>query len=112
VTAEAGLSALAAKKFESIGGWLIAVGCVWFVFVFFWPPVVVVLSWFNPPEAVYSTVIRAEFAMSAALVAVGILLRRRAVRRLSPADYMLVLLGSTIPVLVVFSLNGWIHLRK
>jgi hypothetical protein len=100
------------EKFISIGGWLVAIGCVWFVFDFVWPPLVVFFSWFNLPEAFSRILLPAEFATSATLVAVGILLRRSAAGKLSLSDYIVVLFGASISVLAVFSLYGWIRLPK
>jgi hypothetical protein len=50
--------------------------------------------------------------MAAITAAVGMLLWRRATRKLSIADYIFVLIGASIPVVGVFMLYGWIHLSK
>src|SRR5438046_1259013 len=51
-----------------------------------------------------NVVLRAEFVVSAAMAAAGVLVRRSAFRKLSLADYIFVLASATVPVLVVFKM--------
>jgi hypothetical protein len=60
---------------------------------------------FSPLTPGFANVlVRVEFVLSAALAAVGILVRRSAVRKLSLADYIIVFACASIPVLCMFEL--------
>ncbi len=72
----------------------------------------ILLLWFRLPEGTYRVVYPAEFVISAAMVAAGILLRRSAVRKLSFTDYIIALAGTSIAVVAVYTLYGWIRLPK
>jgi hypothetical protein len=61
------------------------------------------------PQSVFNIILRAEFVTSATFVAVGILLRRSAVRKLSLADYIIVFASASVPVLCVFKMAEWTH---
>jgi hypothetical protein len=83
---------------------------LWFVMDSFWPPLgISTLPPLDRPQTIFNIVLRAEFVLSAAFVAVGILLRRRASRKLSLADYVIVVACASIPVLLVFKMAEWTH---
>jgi hypothetical protein len=86
---------------------LVVLACFWR------PSVSPFLGWFDPwlrfPEIVYVVVGRGEFVMSAT-TALGILLRRCAIRKCSLGDYIFALGGALISVLAVFLGYGWIRL--
>ena len=104
---------MAKRATSSLGEWLVAIGCVWFVLAFFWwPPAVILFSWFPFPAVFFQMLLPAEFLISAAMVASGILLRRRSIKKLALADYIIVFVGVSIPILAVFNLYGWVHLPR
>jgi hypothetical protein len=97
---------------SSVGGWLIAIGCVWFVLALIWlPPILIVSSFFGPSEGFMRLTWPADFAISATVLTVGILLRRRASRGLSFTDYAVALVGVCVSVVTVWTLFGFIHLK-
>lgn len=83
---------------------------VWFVMDSFWPPLGIwTLPPLDRPQSIFNIILRGEFVLSAAFVAAGILLRRRATRKLSVADYVIVIACATVPVLLVFKLAERTH---
>lgn len=82
---------------------------LWFVMDSFWPPGIWTLPPLDRPQTIYNIILRAEFVTSAALVAVGILLRRSVLRKLSLPDYIIVFLCAAVPVLGVFKMAAWTH---
>ena len=95
----------------SLGEWLIALGGGWFFLaLFFLPPITIVSGFLS--ENVRRLIWPAELAFSAAILDAGILLRRSASRKLSLADYVVVLVCTSILILVVFNLYGWVHLAR
>ena len=95
----------------SLGEWLIALGGGWFFLALFFLPPVTIVSGFLP-ESLRRLIWPAELAFSAAILDAGILLRRSASRKLSLADYLVVLVCTSILILVVFNLYGWVHLAR
>ena len=82
----------------------------WFVLDSFWPPLGIwTLPPLDRPQSIYNIILRAEFVISASLVAVGILVWRSAFRKLSLADYIIVLFCASVPVLCVFKMAEWTH---
>ena len=76
----------------------------WFLLDTFWGPPGV----FSPLRPGFANVVlRCEFVLSAAAAAAGVLIRRRALRALSAADYFVVLVCASIPVVGVFTLYEW-----
>ena len=94
---------------SAIGICLVSFGFIWFVLDFFWlPPLLGILLWLRLPESLLQNVWQAEFAMSATVAAVGVLIWRRAARKLSLTEYIVVPISASILVLAVFRLYGWI----
>jgi hypothetical protein len=88
---------------RTLGKCLVVLGCLWFILVFFWlPPLALALAKFNLHEKTYAMLIRSEFVMSATTAAIGMLVWRRANRKLSVIDYVIALGGASILVLAVF----------
>jgi len=82
----------------------------WFVLDYFWPPLGIwTLPPLDRPQSIYNIILRAEFVISASLVAVGILVWRSAFRKLSLTDYIIVIFCASVPVLCVFKMSEWIH---
>jgi hypothetical protein len=94
------------KNLLGVGVLWFASSVTWFVLDSFWMPPGV-FSPFVPGFA--NVVIRAEFVMSAAMAAAGILVWRSASRELSLADYLIVLSCASIPVLCVFTMYEWVR---
>ena len=87
-----------------------ATSFVWFVLDSFWPPLGIwTLPPLDRPQNIYNILLRAEFVTSATLVAVGILLRRSKLRRLSLTDYIIVFACASVPVLAVLKMAEWTH---
>jgi hypothetical protein len=102
-----------ANKMTRLGNLLFWIGCAWFVLTFFWlPPLTIILGSVSIgllPERIGAVILRAEFALSAAMAAVGLLLRLGANRTLSVVHYVVVVGAASILVLWVFASYGWIR---
>lgn len=91
------------------GRLITVIGCIWYVLAFFWlPPLTAAFYWI--PESVGVVLLRAEFVMSAALAATGVIIWRRAVGTPRFSTYVLVIVGASVAVLGVFFIYNWIHL--
>jgi hypothetical protein len=76
---------------------------LWFGLDYLWP-----LS-FNRPHSFHNLYLGAEFVMAVTIAAVGILVRRSALRKLSLADFIVVLSCASVPVLCLFRMYKQIH---
>jgi hypothetical protein len=86
-------------------GFLLFMGSVtWFVMdTFWWPP-----GTFSPFVPGFGNIwLRTEFVVFPAMTAAGILIWQSASRRLSLADYIIVLSCASVPVLCMFTVYEW-----
>ena len=98
-------------KTSTLGKYLIIYGCLWFVCALSQlPPLVILLSMFSISDVFLVTRIwPLEFPLAAIVVSVGILLRRRARHKLRAVDYLVVVGGASILVVIVLDIYDWIH---
>jgi hypothetical protein len=62
------------------------------------------------PYSIYRLLLRAEFVAAVLIAAWGVLLRRRAIRKLSFGDYAIVFGGAAAVLLAVSVFNGWVRI--
>lgn len=94
----------------AIGVWLVIVGAFWFVFDLLWmPPLLWIFLLLHVPERLLGHVWPAEFVLSSATMSVGVLLLRSREKKLSVADFLVVLGCSALLVLGVFFLFYWMR---
>ena len=87
-----------------MGSFLVAVGGVWFFFALIWlPPGAFLLTTLNDYfHIVYSS----EIFLSATIVALGTLLRKGSVRKLTILDCVIASIGVLLAVFLVFGVLG------